>query len=608
MFKIDLKELDEFNLPKRQASNNLLNPQGKKLKSTENRLNKKSKLHEVSKEESNAVKESDFSFLPNALGQAAKLAATAPAELLQSHSARDSYQQQNSGLSVPSTETKSATPVNSNETQKSNGDVDEVAVIMSGIDSSDDAINFFARFGSDTPVKFVHLIENPDPKIYSPYELKVVELNDSIKEHYTMSSAGIVHICPGQPSECTPLSTFMRQGMMFKILRNIPFYKLYLHRKAFTIWKENVRYLLFTKQRKKMVDRLFFARKNSCQTIVAARRCLIDIQAVKVLNLDLRTPDKDKFYEEQILQTSKANQKFDTAMGLMCTEVQNLILEVNNLYSTTRQDHSGNALTFSDGAVEKAKSLVKMKQEKAEKKVLRQRAKLEHTTLPEFIRFVDYIAVEFLASMAISTCTSFFEELIKPRKTGVFETMVRFNSVGTAFSPTCQEFAEMLDKLLDSVINSCGNVSRVSYLNNTKGASAMGPNVQAIIRENKEFKSAVNNIHQRLTTDFAKAEEHATTYESVRPFYKTFSLEWDFEAFKARQHDMTSLRSIMEMIGNWTRELEKLRNKQIGILEVDSRRLKGELNPIRETRLSEIKEYIKDLARFVFICLWGIFL
>ena len=60
---------------------------------------------------------------------------------------------------------------------------------------------------------------------------------------------------------------------------------------------------------------------------------------------------------------------------------------------------------------------------------------------------------------------------------------------------------------------------------------------------------------------------------------------------------MASLKGMMELIGNWTKELEKLRNKPIGILEVDSKRLKGELNPLRDARLQEIKDFIKKTAR-----------
>ncbi len=578
MFKINTDELDSYSLPKRQPNATIL-PKDLKKK---DKL-KKGRTLEITKDSNDASsspnhQQGEYSFLPNALGHIGYMSKTLPSNL---------------GGSAEATHSHKVSTKNNGKSS----DVDEVSVIMAGIKTSDDAINFFARFGSETPVKFVHLIEEKDPKIYSPYELKVTNLHDSTVEHYTMSSAGIVHVCPGQPSECTPLSAWMRQGMNFKILRNIPFYKYYLHRKAFTIWKENVRFLQFSKQRKKLVDRLFYARKNSCDTILSSKKCIIDLNGVKLLMIDSKTSDKDAFFDQQTAQNNKANSKFDGSMGMMCTEVQNYMMEVTNLYQVSKQDSGSNPLSYSDTSAEKAKSLVKIKQEKAEKKLLRQRAKLEHSTLPEFIRLVDYIAVEYLANLAVNSCTTFYEELIKPRKVGVFETMVRFSSAGTTFSPTCQEIKDMLEKLLDNTINAVGNVSRVNYLNNTKGASSTGPNIQLIIRENKQFKETFYNIQQRVISDFEKAEEHAQTYDSVRPIYD-FNATWDFEAYRQQQHDMSSLKGMMERIGNWNKELEKLRNKPIGILEVDSKRLKSELNPLREARLQEIKEYIKDIARY----------
>jgi hypothetical protein len=173
--------------------------------------------------------------------------------------------------------------------------------------------------------------------------------------------------------------------------------------------------------------------------------------------------------------------------------------------------------------------------------------------------------------------------------------MVRFSDTATTFSPTCADIKEMLDRLLENMINAVGNVNRVSYLSN-KAAVNIGPNIQSIVRENKQFLTVSQNIQHRVSSDFEKAEEHAQSYESVRPIYD-FNVAWDFEAYRAQQHDVSSLKGMLELIGNWSKELEKLRNKPIGILEVDSKRLKGELNPLRETRLQEIKEYIKEIAR-----------
>lgn len=498
---------------------------------------------------------------------------------------------------IDNTSSNNATSAVSKTAGGPKSDIDEVSAIMAGIKTSDDAINFFARFGSETPVKIIDLVQNNDDKVYSPYDLVVTKLNDPMVEHYTMSPAGIVHICPGEPSQCTPLSAFMRQGMMFKILRNIPFYKYFLQRKTLNVWKDNVRYLLFSKQRKKLVDRLFYARKNSCESILTVRKYLMDIQGVRLLNMDLRTCDKDVFIEQQTAQGSKANAKFDEVMRLVITEVQNVMMEVNNIHNISKQDPNASAMNYGDDAAEKTKSLVKIRQEKAEKKLLRQRAKMEFNTLPEFIRFVDYMSVETLVALAVNTFSAFFEELTKTRKAGIFETMVRFSNHGTTFSPTCQDIKDMLERLMDNMINAVGNVNRVSYLSN-KAAMNTGPNIQSMVRENKQFLSVSESMQQRVINDFEKAEEHAQSYESVRPIYD-FNVTWDFEAYRAQQHDSSSLKVTLELIGNWNKELEKLRNKPIGILEVDSKRLKGELNPLREARLQEIKDYIKDIARYL---------
>ena len=595
-FRIDLNEVSGFTLPSK-LSNNTIMPRETRKKDLKTKdilqntnTNIKDSAKPVSNNEVEIHKESidiaptippsgkpqlvrEFSFLPSALGQASTNADDEIFAVLNETSGKAAVKK---GGGIKS-------------------DVDEVNVIMAGIKTSDDAINFFARFGSETPVKFIDLIENKDQKVYSPYDLIVTKLSDPLVEHYTMSPAGLVYICPGEPSECTALSAFMRQGMMFKILRNIPFYKYFLQKKMYTVWKENVRFALFTKQRKKLVDRLFYARNNSCEAVLAIRKNLIEINNVKILNLDLRTCDKDVFIDQQINQGSKANAKFDEVMRMVITEVQNVINEVNNLHSLAKQDPNSNTMSYTDGTVEKAKSLVQLKEEKSDRKKLKLRAKLEYSTLPDFIRFIDYMAIETLVALAVKTFVDFHDELIKVRKAGVFETMVRFSTTGTTFSPTCQDFREMLDRLLENVINSVGNVNRVSYLS-SKSIALNGPNIQAIIRENKMFLSVSDNLEQRVITDFEKAEEHAQSYESVRPIYD-FNITWDYDAYRSQQHDVSSLKGMLELIGNWSKELEKLRNKPIGILEVDSKRLKGELNPLREARLQEIKDYIKDNAR-----------
>jgi hypothetical protein len=227
---------------------------------------------------------------------------------------------------------------------------DEVDVIMAGIKTGDDAINFFARYGYETPVKFVHLIQENDEKIYRPYDLISAEIKDTTSEYFTMTPAGIVHICKGSPSECVPLSTWTKQGMHFNILRAIPFYKYFLHRRTFTIWRENVRFQQYTKQRRKVSDRLFFTRPSSIEPILSIKRQLLEVQNVHILHLELKTCDKDAFVTMQTAQCSKASILFEESMRQCINDVQNVISSVNKLHGYSTQNSINNASNFNDSA------------------------------------------------------------------------------------------------------------------------------------------------------------------------------------------------------------------------------------------------------------------
>lgn len=66
------------------------------------------------------------------------------------------------------------------------------------------------------------------------------------------------------------------------------------------------------------------------------------------------------------------------------------------------------------------------------------------------------------------------------------------------------------------------------------------------------------------------------TFDSVRPIFE-YSRTWDFKAYKAQQHSITTLREQMQRIGVWVNELEKMRARQpCGILEASEGRFGGE--------------------------------
>lgn len=124
----------------------------------------------------------------------------------------------------------------------------------------------------------MHLVRANKGHDFPPYDLVVVNPRECSGDYYLMSSAGLVHVCHGEPSEFTPLSEWMRQSTMFNMLQSIRFFKCYLHSKCFKLWRDNVRYKLFCQQRRKLSHRLFLAKDSFAGPYVELRRHMIDMQ------------------------------------------------------------------------------------------------------------------------------------------------------------------------------------------------------------------------------------------------------------------------------------------------------------------------------------------
>jgi hypothetical protein len=192
---------------------------------------------------------------------------------------------------------------------------DEVSQLLRQILTGIDGVNFFARFGSQTPVKFIHLVseftreQEEHPEFYKPYSLRVAARGPEGLDHFIMSHAGLVHMRRGEPSDCTPLAAWMRESIIFSILRKIPFFKLYLYRKSFSIWFENVRFALYSKQRLKVKERLFVTRKSSSEAILSIKRNLLQLLKVSLLPLESKNTKELHVFEADAIERCKNAKK-----------------------------------------------------------------------------------------------------------------------------------------------------------------------------------------------------------------------------------------------------------------------------------------------------------
>ena len=183
----------------------------------------------------------------------------------------------------------------------------------------------------------------------------------------------------------------------------------------------------------------------------------------------------------------------------------------------------------------------------------------------------------------------------------LFETTVSFGDQETLFSPTSEQVQALVMTMTEATVNAINSVSRILFIRpfNQYCASNMDdPHVGATIRASVEYTAILEHINAKIVTDYAEASEYVKNFDSVRPIFE-HDRKWDFEnEYSQRSHTIHSLKTDTSQISVWEKELEKMRVGQtIGILHVESRKLKQMLIPMTATKLDAIKGLVKELAR-----------
>lgn len=277
----------------------------------------------------------------------------------------------------------------------------------------------------------------------------------------------------------------------------------------------------------------------------------------------------------------------------------------------------------------------------------------ERSLLPDFVRLSDHVAVESLVQLVIISWSELQLELAKPRRqAGMLETQVRFSDSASTFHPTCTFLQNLISNIGNELVTTVSKVLRILYVKprnesaahstpdrrsrtprrqrkaeeqHTKSeenttpedvtssaervrelgelVSALAtarsqPNLVEILAHSSEFRSISKQIDEKIEADFAKAHEYVeTAFDKVWQIYDE-SRKWDMEAFKAKAQTVVTLKQELEKVTAWQRELDKMRTRStVGMLEVESRKLRDMLIPITRERMEQLKEHTRNLTR-----------
>uniref|UniRef100_H3AK55 Uncharacterized protein n=1 Tax=Latimeria chalumnae TaxID=7897 RepID=H3AK55_LATCH len=96
-------------------------------------------------------------------------------------------------------------------------------------------------------IKFLYLNIRPS-RYFRPYDLTVVPKENVNAEHYVFSPFGVLHVYSDHSSEAMTLGEWHQEAIIWRTLQEIPFFRNYLLKKAFTCWSKNVRHQVLLKR------------------------------------------------------------------------------------------------------------------------------------------------------------------------------------------------------------------------------------------------------------------------------------------------------------------------------------------------------------------------
>lgn len=469
------------------------------------------------------------------------------------------------------------------------------------VHSGQDAIRFFALHGNDSPVKFLHLNRAPRKKgEFRPYDLTVVPQSKVNAEHFTISSAGVVRVCKGEPSEFTSLPDWMRELTIFNVIRSINFFKYYRVIKIFRMWRDNVRFKLYCNQRKKLAHKLFYAKRTFCRPLMQVNACLQSMNDVRVLDLSSsKAVESSTFVQVQEEVREEAAKTFDDVMEkgfVYVREVCQKVSQTAKLFRRAKDVSAEKSLT------PKTKSIVVMKQNMKNRKRRHRRAEQELEMLDTFIRLCDYIMVENLLQLCIDSHLRFYKVLTGSiKRAGVFEISVQFDDNGCVFHPTNDELQNILKLTTKNIIDMVDSIPRVlytqpfkSYISQSVSQNAL--KIANVVKDSKLFTKTINSIQDKTKSDFEAAADYTKVFEHLRPIYEAGKV-WDVNEYKSRDHTGSSVRQDLIRVSGWERDVEKMKPQQIvGTLYVESRKLRHSFAPTIEGILHDMKSVLIDLA------------
>jgi dynein heavy chain len=474
----------------------------------------------------------------------------------------------------------------------------ELAKIRTG----EDAIAFFAKNGSATSVKLLYCnrVQQTDVT-FAPYDLIVVPEDQINVEYFTISTNGIVYICPGQLSEYISLMEWMHQSLMYSVLTSMTFFKYYIHRKVFIQWQMNARYAVYCHHRVRLSRSCFLAKPLFVEPLVQVHGLIQEVEEVRVMLLTSASTTCYHVTEFADMQTQVRSNPVNGAQKDLEQKHDAGVSILDRLIQTVNRSIESEPLSIVQNANNKSKSMVQEKNEARERARHQRIARMDASLLGDCIRLVDYMFQAALVTVVVKATVEFSGRLEISSK--LFSIAVGFGEDKVTLDPPREKFVETFQQIWDGTINVVNSVppftSVRQYEQYTHPPTNKPLTVREVIVNNYGFKDYTSRITENISKQIDDTQAYANEqYEPHRKIFE-YGREWDEQAFLEQEHTFQSLQPQMEAMRQFQEDLDKQfrAHNVLGIISIDGKALKGELVPIPENALLCMKKILTGMAR-----------
>ena len=483
--------------------------------------------------------------------------------------------------------------------------------------NAEDTVSYFSTHGASSSVKYVYLNQTTQMLDFRPYDLSVVLRGQQDPEHYVISSTGVVHIKPGQPSEVVSLSDWMKETAMFNVLRRIRFFKNYLIYKAFIQWRKNIRVRLYCETRRKLCKKFFMAKSSFAAPTMELVKSAYDLTTASLLQYEVHGKHDytiDEFNTQQTRQRQRAAVDFSTCLEKMETRLTKLtdmiqqranVPDLNTMESLEQYLLANSVATGKEKkGSRKMKSMLEAKEEQFERMRELKRSMVEYSMLDSYIRLIDYIAAENIFRNALLTVLRFYKTLRdqegKELKEVGFQILIQPADDAMVFKPSLSEIEKMYTEMVEDIVQTVNGVIRIMNQKPLKIYFSKTPKLWNIGTEFKRDARVIGtkaDTHHLMKKDFEAANIKMNSYAGTRQWFTFIGKEWPEIRDRWGSNDALSCTEISTLYGRLEEAQDSfkvLMASFVGhMLWVNAAKLKTEIEP----KMKAIKEEVDATLR-----------